>query len=82
VNRRKQPNPILLSKISNLLEEFKERRIKKSNQYRELKKILRPQGFKPFDIFATYNYITGSTKGDWEGSIKLAAYVAQRRKVG
>lgn len=80
--RRKNPDPNLINRVQNCLSLLRERKIKRSREYTELKAMLVPLGYKPFDIFATYNYLTGSTKGDWEGSVKLAAYVAQRKRVG
>lgn len=80
--KRMLPNEDLVQRVKNCLEILRSRRVKKSREYIELKAMLVPLGYKPFDIFATYNYVAGSTKGDWEGSVKLAAYVAQRKKVG
>ncbi len=80
--KRRNPDPNLMLRIQNCLKMLRERQVKKSREYMELKAILVPLGYKPFDIFATYNYVTGSTQGDWEASIKLASYVAQRKKVG
>jgi hypothetical protein len=79
--KRQNPDPNLVLRIQNCLKMLRERRVKKSREYIELKAMLVPLGYKPFDIFATYNYIAGNTKGDWEASIKLASYVAQRKKV-
>jgi len=79
--KRNIPDQNLLNRINNCLQILRERNIKRSREYPELKAMLLPQGYKAFDIFAHYNYLTGSTKGDWAASVKLAAYVAQRKKV-
>ena len=79
---REKPNESLVAEISAILPVIRAAKTKKAQEYPKLKELLRPKGYKPFDIFATYNYLAGSTAGDWEASVKLAAYVAQRRKAG
>jgi hypothetical protein len=79
---RQKPNESLVAEISAILPVIHAAKTKKAQEYPKLKELLRPNGYKPFDIFATYNYLTGSAAGDWEASVKLAAYVAQRRKAG
>jgi hypothetical protein len=61
------------------MEELFKKNIKKSQYYTEIRKRLVPKGYKPFDIFATYQYLYGQTKGNWENSVRLAAYVARRK---
>lgn len=78
-NIAKKLNENLVAEITDLIYEYRSKGFKRSREYAYLKSILVPRGYKPFDIFATYNYVAGSTKGDWEGSVRLAAYVANRR---
>lgn len=76
--RRKEPDFKLVQEVSYLVDKFKAERVKKALWYTKLKQALCPP-YKPFDVFATYNYVAGSTKDDWEASVKLAAYVASCR---
>lgn len=80
--RQSTPNQVLVTKVIELINHLKEERVKKVNYYRYVREKLTPLGFKPFDIFATYQYVVGQTKGDWEASVKLAAHVARGKKVG
>lgn len=73
------PNATLVNEVLSLLEQLQAQKVKKSQHYPKLKGALRPR-YKPFDIFATYNFLAGSTIGDWEASVKLAAYVANKRR--
>lgn len=76
---RTQPNPELVSAVASLLTTLRAAGVKRSREYAGLKAELRPRGFRPFDIFATYQFVAGSTRGDWPASVRLAAYVANRR---
>jgi hypothetical protein len=79
MSTKRHQNSALIAEVTALLEQIRTQHIKRTQEYPKLKEALRPRGFKPFDIFATYNYVAGSTKGDWEASVRLAAYVANRR---
>lgn len=71
-------DPRLIEAVATALGEIRARGVKRSHEYKVLKAALTPH-YRPFDIFAAYQYLAGSTRGDWDASIRLAAYVARRR---
>lgn len=78
-NARQKPNPALIAQVEGLVSAFRAQGVKRSAEYPKLREVLGAFGWKPFEVFACYNYVTGATKGDWDASVRLAAYVANRR---
>ncbi len=76
---RRGPNPALITQVEALVRAFRAQGIKRSAEYPKLREVLGAFGWKPFEVFACYNYVAGTTKGDWDASVRLAAYVANRR---
>lgn len=74
------PDYNLIQRVNNCLEILRAKKIKRSREYTELKTMLVPFGYKPFEIFAAYNFVCGETKNNWEASLKLAAYVANKKR--
>lgn len=78
----KRFNEELATKLANLLFEYRSKGYKKANEYKYIRDLLVQEGYKPFDIMAHYQYVGGAPeiKDNWEAAVKMASYIAQRKR--